>query len=876
MSRPISPGLARSQTPQHNGILAQLDQKYPSFRAATPLPGSPDDSELDADPFAAYGAVPVTRSRRTSRSPLPADFMALPPVDAEPTRPHILRNTPSLLSLKSSLVPRLRKSKSMGITKRPASFFSVNRNNAASPLPSSPLSGSSSPPLLLARALSPEPAPGIDQLTAEAMGVSPLAPPRPLFYDSFDLGDTKEEENEEDTRPPSRAASRQRSGSVASKHVEETNALERVTTRSTTASHPGRPSTSQSNSRAPDLSIETDIRAHSISGSSAEALVTPSGTIASSNLVREPSSHKNSSECLDDERSQDGPADSPSFQDLYEQLGIWPNNEQKPSANVTPRAHTPAAVRSDRSECINTPSLYDSPSWQATISAFPTFDDPVAVTTSLDYDAMAVGAGDQRASMASSNFAVVPTDSCSHSAAHDISPTKPQWNRTHANAAGNEDRAQLTASGLWTSWRDVPRKSGGGSRGSSRDSSRERRPRAEEQEDMESESESEDDDVPLGMTHPEAAAAQQQKLVERTRRREARRAARTEQLRRAQTKSAKGLPSRSAGVPADALAGRLERVAVGPPTTAPPSRELPRPPRPDRSLRDAAEGASLSRATTAGRSSTSGHSIRSQTSGRLPSGGEARSRVPSDASRHVSQRAVSDDARRQHTPSEAASAQHSSHTSPAGSISHRRPRSHSNASRAMHTPTPEPTPSRRSTPVRCVIMSHNEPKAVSVDAYTETTARDILASLRSRGDLKDGNWVVYESFAELSLERQVREFEAILSGVTRGWDATAPNCLVIRDTPPHTTFTRNIPDNAPFVGGWVHVESKPGKWNKRWLEVRGGQVFLSKNEKGKDEEHVSTLFSDAYTVRKQHAAPQPFVFALKRREFASSYSLTSS
>lgn len=826
----------------------------PAMRTYTPLLGHgqvvDNSDDLDADPFAAYGVAPLPRPRRTSRSPIP-DFTALPPVE----RPGIPRNMPSLTNLKSSLMPRLRKSKSMAMAKRPGSFFGANRDSLAAPLPSSPLNS----PFAQSRALSPEPAaPRLHHLATEAaMGASPLVPPRPLFYDSFDLGDgADDDENEEDAGP----TSRQRSSSVTSRNADESpHFLERVATRTTDSP---RPSTSQSHAPGLDLFIDTDANAPSVSGSSAEALVTPSGTIATVT----PGASSDSQTLAPSEQSghsddHDQRSDNPSFHDLYEQLGIWPT-DQKASSSGTPRAHTPAGGQDRRSDCVTTPSLYDSASWEATISAFPTFDDPVVAATSLDYD---IPDG-QRESMASSNFAIVPTDSCSHSTAHDASPTKPQWSRLHGN--GNGDREQVTGSGLWTSWRDVPRRGGGaGSNGSSRQSSRDRRPRVSsgpeawlDGEDSEDESEDERDDVPLAKMHPEAAAAQQLKAANRQRRREARRAARDTQLRRAGTKSAKGLvPSRwngEGGIPAEALAGRLEHVAVSeatPPSI--PSRAPPRPPRPDRSLRDAAQ--SVSRATTiAGRSSTT-QSVRSQSqmSGRVSSdGSDARHRVPSDAGRRI----PSDgDAQRSH---------HSSHSSPVGSIAHRRPRAHSSASRsAVPTPpTTEPTPARRSTAVRCVVVSDNEPRAVTVDAFPETTARDVLASLRSRGDLKEGNWVVYESFAELGMERQVREFEVILSGVTRGWDgSTSANCLVLRETAPHTTFTRSIPETAPFVGGWVQHESK-GKWNKRWLEVRGGQVFLSKNEKGKDELHVSTLFSDVYTIRKQIQAPQPYVFALKR------------
>jgi hypothetical protein len=78
----------------------------------------------------------------------------------------------------------------------------------------------------------------------------------------------------------------------------------------------------------------------------------------------------------------------------------------------------------------------------------------------------------------------------------------------------------------------------------------------------------------------------------------------------------------------------------------------------------------------------------------------------------------------------------------------------------------------------------------------------------------------------------LREYEQVQT-VVRGWDATAKyNCLILKQTINGApTWQRSIPQTAPYLGSWVQYESKKGKWSKRWLETRGGQVFLAKNEK---------------------------------------------
>ncbi|CAD6570341.1 MAG: hypothetical protein TREMPRED_005734, partial [Tremellales sp. Tagirdzhanova-0007] len=130
-------------------------------------------------------------------------------------------------------------------------------------------------------------------------------------------------------------------------------------------------------------------------------------------------------------------------------------------------------------------------------------------------------------------------------------------------------------------------------------------------------------------------------------------------------------------------------------------------------------------------------------------------------------------------------------------------------------------------------------RKVVLDIQAGTTARDVLHTTLQRGDLtatgSSMSWVVVEVFAERGCERQT------------------------------------ISANVQLVGAFVHYETKKGKWSKRWLETRGGQVFLAKNEKNKDEIQINTLFHDVYTVTRSYDSPKPFVFVLKRMEPASAF-----
>ncbi|BEI96271.1 hypothetical protein CcaverHIS631_0112200 [Cutaneotrichosporon cavernicola] len=817
-------GLARAhshRSSKDDSILAQLDQKYPTYCALSARINVTHIDDMEKDPFAsAIDYSYLLGGRRPSRSPLPQEFGALPsppPIEGVGTP----RNSPSLTNLKQSLVPRLRKSKSMGVTRRPSSILSHFRSGVeggrmsrgASPVPSPTI-----------RPSTPDRVPALDELVAVAMRESPLAPPRPQFYDSFDLGDDSDSKD-----APQQCV----------EPLENLETMDLVSSAPTSRRGSLRSRTT-STSQAPDLSIDVTA-AVSVSGSSIE-LVTPqvsqTGGSGRHSPDQSPSDALEHPPALD----QDDIMTPTAMQEMWGRRGhSRTQSEEAFTRALAQKAHrrNENPSQDDRSETC--PSTFGTQSWEAAIAAFPTIDDHVNSNPFHNY-CNNTGPG-ERESLAS-NTAVAPTDSCTHSFADDTPPSR-SYDHNHAESSSDAPPSDQN-SAMWSSWRDVPRRRVSGQSESSRGSSRSRHARTVEGawDDSGSDtSESEDEDVPLGSLHPGAAAAQQQRLAEQKKRREARRAHRAmreakkeAELRRSATSVTNNSRRQwnGEGIPPDALAGQLERVAVknAPPI---PSRAL----RPPPCERSDSGTPSLSRSTTVGRSA-SGHSARSGASGQ---------RIPSDGDRSAA-------------------------LSRATSINSQatRKRSQSNAGRMPMPTTPtEPTPARRSTAVRCMVVRGSDARPINLDAFPETTARDVLMTARARGDIAEGNWVVVESFAELGLERQVREHELILSGVLKGWDATAPNVLVLREMPAHNVWTRNIPDTPPMVCGWVQLETKPGKWAKKWLDVRGGQVFLSKNEKGKDEVHISTLFTDVYTVRKSRQAPMPYTFALKRLDAAASF-----
>ncbi|ORY22436.1 hypothetical protein BCR39DRAFT_551583 [Naematelia encephala] len=219
---------------------------------------------------------------------------------------------------------------------------------------------------------------------------------------------------------------------------------------------------------------------------------------------------------------------------------------------------------------------------------------------------------------------------------------------------------------------------------------------------------------------------------------------------------------------------------------------------------------------------------------------------------------------------------------PVAFVPQQRARSHSNATPMLSADVPhtrsvtEPLPlARPGVKITSFVNSVNGRPTV-LDIHPETTAKDVLNQAYARGEIgvadKGMGWVVVEVFAEVGCERQVREYE-LLTSVTRGWDKTnRGNCFVIRQSnAASSTWSRAVPTSAPFLGAFVQLETKKGKWSKRYLETRGGQLFLAKNEKNKEEIHINTVFFDVHIVTRQMSTPKPFVFVLKRMDPAASF-----
>ncbi|GAA5980104.1 hypothetical protein JCM10908_001538 [Rhodotorula pacifica] len=163
---------------------------------------------------------------------------------------------------------------------------------------------------------------------------------------------------------------------------------------------------------------------------------------------------------------------------------------------------------------------------------------------------------------------------------------------------------------------------------------------------------------------------------------------------------------------------------------------------------------------------------------------------------------------------------------------------------------------------------------LTVPISEKTMAGEVVALAKTRGALPaanpaEGGWALWESWRSLGYERPLREYE-LVSDVSRSWDVET-NALFFRRTtmwPILSAHAREHP--IPVKTGAVQIETKDGKWNKRYLRLDDGVLKQCKSERFKDASVLCQLAQfDVFLVSAEaanrHRAPKPYVFALKSR-----------
>ena len=166
----------------------------------------------------------------------------------------------------------------------------------------------------------------------------------------------------------------------------------------------------------------------------------------------------------------------------------------------------------------------------------------------------------------------------------------------------------------------------------------------------------------------------------------------------------------------------------------------------------------------------------------------------------------------------------------------------------------------------------------------KTNAKDIILTMQDAGMMKgwvgSGEWMLWEVWGELGVERPIRTFESVgdvlgawgklgvaslnANGSLGGNGNGKGNRLIAKISALAPVLSRSaLPSSAPMCSGYVDFEAKRGKWVKKWLMLRENAVYVAKRENAKEELLCSLSNFDAYIVTRAFKAPKPFTFALK-------------
>ncbi|CAG8606149.1 36685_t:CDS:10 [Gigaspora margarita] len=138
---------------------------------------------------------------------------------------------------------------------------------------------------------------------------------------------------------------------------------------------------------------------------------------------------------------------------------------------------------------------------------------------------------------------------------------------------------------------------------------------------------------------------------------------------------------------------------------------------------------------------------------------------------------------------------------------------------------------------------------------SNTTALDVLTRFRNDGTISDADaWTLFEVIKDLGLERPLRDWEFVTK-IIGSWELDKDNSLGFNNTVPPMT-------------GFLHLEVKKNKWQKRYFQIKDGSIYHSKDVKGTNETFLCSMVSfDVYTCTQMTKKYQTkFAFALKSQD----------
>ncbi|CAO3697550.1 unnamed protein product [Rhizopus microsporus] len=152
------------------------------------------------------------------------------------------------------------------------------------------------------------------------------------------------------------------------------------------------------------------------------------------------------------------------------------------------------------------------------------------------------------------------------------------------------------------------------------------------------------------------------------------------------------------------------------------------------------------------------------------------------------------------------------------------------------------------------------------------TSAMVIQYLRKKGLIDHANdWTIFEIANSHRVERPIREWEIVLD-IISAWEPDSNNALLVKRYSYHYTLTSETIFQKMIspMYGWLSIEYKKGKWQKRFCFIKDNAIHHAK-DKGASSSILCHLASyDVYTLLQPlKISPTPYVFAIRAQDRAS-------
>ncbi|CAG8676058.1 23158_t:CDS:10, partial [Dentiscutata erythropus] len=149
---------------------------------------------------------------------------------------------------------------------------------------------------------------------------------------------------------------------------------------------------------------------------------------------------------------------------------------------------------------------------------------------------------------------------------------------------------------------------------------------------------------------------------------------------------------------------------------------------------------------------------------------------------------------------------------------------------------------------------------------SNTTALDVLTHFRSDDTISDADaWTLFEVIGDLGLERPFRDWEFVTK-IIGSWELDKDNSLVLKKYAYRNPLTlQGFNNTVPPMAGYLHLEVKKNKWQKRYFQLKDGSIYHSKDAKGTNETFLCSMNN---MMRKER--PELFIGIPSKNEKISS------